>query len=460
MPPAAPADAAAGAAPADVAVVGGGLAGLVAANRCAQLGLRTVLLEKGAGPGGDSNARISTGLFHLAWHPLDAPAGELEAALVAATDGDIEPGIARAIAANASAALQWLISEGVTFAPSRDDPAFRWQVTPHGANVGRRIDGDRGTYRMVRALYRNLEARRAAVHHASRVTALAPSAAGWRLTVDGPRPARHVEARHVVLCDGGFQASREMLTRYVGPQASGIVLRAAVTGTGDALRMGLAAGAATAGLGRFYGHILSRDALHRDLWPYPVLDALCEQGLIIDRWGRPLAAGFADGIQLANILARTEDPRGWSVVVPAGQGRGQGGGPAPAAGAAALDHLERLGGTVSRAGDARRLAAELGLPADRLAAAIEQRLGRPAAAGALIGVPIVPGITATMGGLAVRADGAVLADDGSVLAGLFACGSACGGIQGGPRGGYLGGLAVAAVTAWITAATISRRAAQ
>jgi fumarate reductase flavoprotein subunit len=448
MPRAEPAG---GAEPADVAVVGGGMAGLVAANRCAQLGLRTVLLEKGAGPDGDSNARISTGLFHLAWHPLDAPAAELEAALVGATDGDIEPGIARAIAANASAALQWLISEGVTFAPGRADAAYRWQVTPHGANVGRRIDGDRGTYRMVRALYRNLAARRAAVHHASRVTALEPSAAGWRLTVDGPVSSRHVEARHVVLCDGGFQASGELLTRYIGPQASGMVLRAAVTGTGDALRMGLAVGAATAGLGRFYGHLLSRDAQHRDLWPYPVLDALCDQGLIIDRWGRPLAAGFADGIHLANILARTEDPRGWSVVVTAAQGEGQGAG--------ALDHLQRLGGTVHRAGDARRLAAELGLPAGRLADAVGQRLGAPAAAGPLIGVPIVPGITVTMGGLAVRADGAVLADDGSVLAGLFACGSACGGIQGGPRGGYLGGLAVAAVTAWITAATISRRAA-
>jgi fumarate reductase flavoprotein subunit len=333
-------------------------------------------------------------------------------------------------------------------------------VTPHGANVGRRIDGDRGTYRMVRVLHRNLAARGAQVHHASRVTALAPSAAGWRLTVDGPLPARHIEARHVVLCDGGFQASRELVTRYIGPQASDIVLRAAVTGTGDALRMGLAAGAATAGLGRFYGHILSRDALHReDLWPYPVLDGVCEQGLIIDRWGRPLAAGFADGIQLANILARTEDPRGWSVVVTAG-GEGHGGGPAPGAGTSALDHLERLGGTVCRAGDARRLAADLGLPAGRLADAIEQRLGRSAAAGALVGVPIVPGITVTMGGLAVRPDGAVRADDGSALAGLFACGSACGGIQGGPRGGYLGGLAVAAVTAWITAATIGRRAAR
>jgi fumarate reductase flavoprotein subunit len=442
--------------PVDVAVVGGGIAGLVAANRCAQLGLRTTLLEKGPGPDGDSNARISTGLFHLAWRPLDAPAGELEAAMIAATDGEIEPGIARAIAASAAGTLQWLIDEGVSFAPSREGAAFRWHVTPHGVNVGRRIEGDRGTYRMVRRLYANLRARGAAVFHDSRATALEPSADGWRLTVDGPHPDHRVDARHVVLCDGGFQASRELLTAHVGPQASDVVLRAAVTGTGDALLMAFGVGAAATGLGRFYGHILSRDAVRAELWPYPVLDGLCQRGVVVDSQGRPLAGAFADGIQLANILAKTEDPRGWSVVVTESDWKSSGGDSAPGRGATAYDDLERLGGTVCQAIGARRLATQLSLPAVRLADAVESCLGPAAAAGALVGLPIVPGITFTMGGIAVRDDGAVVAADGSVIAGLFACGSACGGIQGGPRGGYLGGLAVAAVTAWITAGAIGR----
>jgi len=231
-----------------------------------------------------------------------------------------------------------------------------------------------------------------------------------------------------VLCDGGFQASRELLTRYVGPQASDLVLRAAVTGTGDALRMALAVVAAAAGLGRCYGHILSRDAMRKDLWPYPVLDALCQQGVIVDRWGRPLVAGFADGIRLANILARTEDPRGWPVVVTESEWKRHGAGrSAPGEGASAYADLERLGGRVCRADGARRLAAELSLPPDSLAEAIERCPGPSAAADALVGLPIVPGSTFTTGGIAVRADGAVVTDDGSVLSGLFARG----GIQGG-----------------------------
>jgi fumarate reductase flavoprotein subunit len=440
--------------PVDVAVVGGGLAGLVTANRCAQLGLRTALLEKGPGPDGDSNALISTGLFHLAWRPLDAPADELEAAMIATTDGAIDRGIARAIAANAADALQWLIDEGVSFAPSRDAAAFRWHVTPHGVNVGRRIAGDRGTYRMVRRLYANLGARGAAVFHDSRAAGLERSAGGWRVTVDGPVPGHCVEASHVVLCDGGFQASPELLTRYVGPRASDLVLRAAVTGTGDALRMAVGVGAAATGLDRFYGHVQSRDAVRADLWPYPVLDRLCQQGVVVDSQGRQLAAGFADGVQLANMLARTRDPRGWSVVVTESDWKRYGGDSAPGRGAAACADLERLGGTVCQAIGARRLASELRLPAASLANAVERCLGPTAAAGRLVGLPIVPGITFTMGGIAVRSDGAVIAADGAVIDGLFACGSSCGGIQGGPRGGYLGGLAVAAVTAWITAGAL------
>lgn len=435
--------------PADVVVVGGGMAGLTAAGRCAQLGLRTVLLEKGAAPDGDSNARISTGLFHLAWQPLDAPAEQLETAMTNATGGQIDPAIARAIAANAGAALQWLIGAGVTFAPSRDSAAWRWHVTPHGVSTGRRIEGDRGTYRMVRRLYANLRECGADVLHDAPATALEPSPGGWRVSVGGTPADQAIEARTVVLCDGGFQASKELLARHVGPRAQDMVLRAAVTGTGDALRMAQAAGAATAGLGRFYGHILSRDASHADLWPYPVLDQACQQGVLVDRQARPPAEYFADGIHLANILARTGDPSGWSVILTD---------TAWQAGAAEHGDLERRGGTVRRAAGASKLAAELGLPAGPLEQAISARLGPAAAAGPLTGVPVVPGITFTMGGIAVRADGAVRAADGTVIDGLYACGSACGGIHGGPQGGYLGGLAVALITAWITAGALAGRA--
>lgn len=425
------------------------MAGLVAANRCAELGLHTVLLEKGPGPDGDSNARISSGLFHLAWHPLDAPAGQLMAAMIAATDGEIEPETARAVASHAGRVLRWLIAEGVTFAPSSDSPAYRWHVTPHGVNVARRIDGDRGTYRMVRRLYENLRGRGAAVYHDAAATALQQCEGGWRVsagaTMTGP-PGGSVGARSVVLCDGGFQACPELLARHVGPRAGEIVLRAAATGTGDALRMALGAGAAATGLSRFYGHILSRDADHTDLWPYPVFDQLCQQGVMVDRGGRALPGPYPDGIRLANILAATAEPRGWSAVV-TGQTWQRSGGE--------YDGLQSRGAIVCETAGAQQLAACLQLPAAALTRAIESGLGPAAAAGDLVGVPVTPGITFTMGGIAVSASGAVRTAGGPEIAGLFACGSACGGIQGGPRGGYLGGLAVAAITGWLTATALA-----
>ena len=46
----------------------------------------------------------------------------------------------------------------------------------------------------------------------------------------------------VILATGGFAAERELVRRYVTPEADQLLLRAAPGGTGDGLRLGLAAG--------------------------------------------------------------------------------------------------------------------------------------------------------------------------------------------------------------------------
>ena len=60
-------------------------------------------------------------------------------------------------------------------------------------------------------------------------------------------------------------------------------------------------------------------------------------------------------------------------------------------------------------------------------------------------VPIIPGITFTMGGLRIDARAHVIDLDGRSIPGLLAAGGSAGGLQGGPKGGYVGGLSPALV---------------
>ena len=56
----------------DVAVIGGGLAGLVAANRAASLGRSVIVLEAGADERYLCNARLSMGFVNVAMGDIEA----------------------------------------------------------------------------------------------------------------------------------------------------------------------------------------------------------------------------------------------------------------------------------------------------------------------------------------------------------------------------------------------------
>lgn len=439
----------------DAVVIGGGLAGMVAANRAAQGGLRVLVAEKGTTPGGECNARISTGLFHLAWQPLDAPPHVLEKTIVEASGGEISASLAHALAHTSGTVAAWLTEAGIEFQPSTGDPAFKWHVAPHGVNLRARIRPDGGVDRMMRGLYEKLTASGGEVSYGSRALELRRDDGYWQVRIRRNGHNEWLRASNVCLCDGGFQANHELLSRYVGPQAWLAVLRAMPSATGDALRMALSVGAKTTGLGRFYGHVQSADATNQDLWPYPSLDELCTAGVVINRDGTSIQSHLDNGIQLANILARTEDPRGWSTVVTEEQWRTIGTDAMPF-GPSPYHDLERLGGTVYFDKDVESLAAKLGTPKASLAEAVKRRYGSQEAPSSWVGLPIVPGVTFTTGGIAINDNAMVIDEDDTVLPGLYAAGSACGGLHGGPRGGYLGGLAVAAITGWIAAGAMAR----
>lgn len=441
-------------------IVGGGLAGMVAARRLQQLGVRPVVLERGESEGGANNARISGGLLHVAMAAMDEKPDSLYQRLLEETDGEIDAGLARAYADNAWRATQWLMGEGVEVQPKSQIPCQRFALYPHGFALARRFIPSRGPDRMMTTLYRAVRREGGELILGASAERLGPGRAGtWALDYRSGGRWRRRTARAVLVADGGFQANPEMLARYVGPNAGQCLLRAMATSTGAGLRMLLGVGARAVGLGRVYGHMVSADAVANDaLWPYPSVDRLCLQGVLVDRRGERFATRATDGVRLVTELARTEDPRRYYAIFDETLWSTAGkdnpfGTPVP------NPDLPGRGGTLMSAGSIGELARALGLGPDHLERALASHNGEPGRVPVesppFYAMPVIPGITFTMGGVKVGPGGQVLDELDRPIPGLYAAGSATGGLHGGPRGGYVGGLAVALTFGLLAAESIA-----
>src|SRR5271168_1191645 len=98
---------------ADVIVVGGGLAGLAAAIRAAEHGLKPLVLEQGADEKYLCNSRITMGVFQVALHDMLGGADSLSAAIDAAMHGYVDAALRDKYAAEAGPALRWLFGLGI-----------------------------------------------------------------------------------------------------------------------------------------------------------------------------------------------------------------------------------------------------------------------------------------------------------------------------------------------------------
>jgi fumarate reductase flavoprotein subunit len=181
------------------------------------------------------------------------------------------------------------------------------------------------------------------------------------------------------------------------------------------------------------------------------------------------------GVPLTNLLARADDPLGATIIFDAAIWDG----PGRSARIPANPTLPEAGGTVYAAETIEALAGKAGLPAAALAATVRayneavaagstERLSpprtatrhvpMPIASAPFHAIPVIAGITYTMGGILIDGEARVLRTDGLVIEGLYAAGSTTGGLEGGPPVGYLGGLAKAGVQGLIAAESIARRA--
>ncbi|MET0567517.1 MAG: FAD-dependent oxidoreductase [Hyphomicrobiaceae bacterium] len=459
----------------DVIVVGGGIAGLVTAVRAAELGLSVTLLEKGREERYLCNARMSGGVFHLAFHDPKTFPDELLAAVNAASGGYADPVLTKVVAQRAGNLVEWLRGQGARFIRAGN---VAWQnyilAPPRLLRAG--IDWmGRGPDVLLRQLSAALQQRGGKIRLGARGHALVMDngrCTGIEADVDGQ--SVRFSARAVVLADGGFQSNLDMVRQHISPEPGKLKQRGGATGTGDGMRMAQDAGAALTTLDRFYGHLLCRDAMHSDkVWPYPELDGVATASILVDTHGRRFADEGMGGVWLANTIARQPDPLCATIVFDAKIWEG----PGRSARIPANPSLANAGGTIHTAPTLDALAAMAGLHAEILQTTVAAyneavRMERtdtlspprstnrfkpwPIEAPPFYAIPVCAGITYTMGGIRIDADARVLRPDGSAIDGLYAAGSTTGGLEGGARAAYLGGLTKAGVQGLCAAEHIAR----
>jgi fumarate reductase flavoprotein subunit len=460
-------------------IIGGGLAGLTCALRLADKGVKVAVLEKGETERYLCNSRICGGAFHVSYRDVYEPPATLLNAINTLTKGFAKPEFADTMANHVATAVNFLKSKGIRYMKVGTAPHRQTTLAPPIATKGRDYWHGRGGDVMLRTLHAELKKAGGTLLVNTRALSLR-MAGGACIGVEAEQNGARVslDARNVLIADGGFQANPELLKEYITRQPTKIRQRNAQTAMGDGLKMAREAGAALVGMNRFYGHPLMQDALtNDDLWPFPVMDDLCVAGVMVNPSGQRFVDEGLGGVYLANYIAGMDDPLCATVIYdhPIWEGPGK----------AFLTPANPLivtnGGTVHKANTIAELAQKAGLPAAALEATVAQYNAAvdagtlaqltptrssashkpyPIRTAPFYAAKLVAGITYTMGGIAIDGDSRVLDQNNNPIMGLYAAGACTGGLEGGEAVGYVGGLGKSATTGFRAAEHIAANRAR
>jgi tricarballylate dehydrogenase len=465
-----------------VIVAGAGLTGLSAAISAREAGARVLLLEKGGREDVGGNAAFSGGLFLFCYdgpddlmsiteefepgmraERIDAPpytTAAYTAELMAMSEGRADARLVTALAERSLDTVRWLTRKGVRFTFNRTLGATVSDGVLHvpaGQILTSTGEGMSRGFEVIRPLLRHAERIGVEirwhtpladlVRHDGRVTGVSVGDGGEILP-----------AGAVVIASGGFQASRALRRRHLGPEWETVRLRGTRLATGDGILAALRAGAAEAGVwsrchsaavdpampspqrseasppfplhGFWLGVLINRDGERFvDEGPGPWVKNYSKMGKAImgqpgceafEIFDRRTAARVADEFAGAAvpITAHTVPGLAERIGVPA-------------------DRLARTLETFNRAcppGD--DIAEERGTvgvdpPKSHWAAPLD----RPP----FVAYHAIAGLTFSFGGVRIDPDGRALAADGTPVPGLYAAGEATGGLF---HGDYPGGAAL------------------
>jgi len=455
----------------DIVVIGAGISGMIAANRAAQLGQRVLVLEQGSEDKYPCNTRYTGGTFHIGMREITLDEETLTERILEATAGFVSPEIASTLARDGRRVIRWLQDEGSRFMRASASEYHKWVLSPPGrSRPGLDWEGRCGDV-LLQSLEKHLIERGGQLIRGARARSLImeqDACRGVMAELSGKETS--YSARAVFIADGGFQGNEDLVKQYISQRPERLKQRGAGTGRGDGMQMASRVGADLIGMDRFYGHMQSRDAMtNPNLWPYPYLDSLVTAGIVVDPEGHRFVDEGRGGVYVANFVAKLPDPMSAYVIFDqqtwdkAGKN-----GLIPS-----NPHLEKEGATIHRAESLEALAKVSGIPLAGLLQAVNeynsalnsQSLSKdlfptrssskyepcPIVKAPFFAIPMVAGITYTMGGIRVNTNAQALRADGRPIDGLYALGAATGGLEGGPEVGYVGGLAKGGVTALLAA---------
>jgi fumarate reductase flavoprotein subunit len=218
----------------DVVIMGGGVAGLSAGTRAAELGLRTVIVEKGAQPDYPCNSRYSGGIFHIAHRDPRTPAEELQEHIRSVTKNTADPDLSIALSMAGGDYIHWLQDKGVRFMQSQSS---KKHSAPIAIPVRRLVGGldwkGRGPDVLLRQLTQAFAARGGRLMLGTEGTRLVMREGRCcGLEVRSGNTSITLEAQAVVLADGGFQANLELVEQNIAPKPAQLIQRGAGNGNG------------------------------------------------------------------------------------------------------------------------------------------------------------------------------------------------------------------------------------
>ena len=224
---------------ADVLVVGSGLAGMCAALKLRELGVSTMIVEKGDSLNSSSNSAISSGMFCFPSDETQESKDALYQVFANKSKGEGDEAITHLIVDTIRGGMDWLKSYGCEFTDEVDASSndHKTCFAAPGASQGMGP-----LLQKITEAYHGLDG---SEEVGAKVIDFIMNDAGGigGVKVRGKEGIKTIACKAVIVAAGGYVANRQLMEMFVGPESDEMMMRGNKSITGDVILAGERAGA-------------------------------------------------------------------------------------------------------------------------------------------------------------------------------------------------------------------------